>query len=530
LPTTIKKNRSWLTVSLTSLFAVPLLYNSCQKMKAASTGSSATQASVCRVENGKIRLQQTSDLLPSPFATRKVVLDAGISGANLKQKTASGPITQGTPLTVILDNECLRASVNAPSDFLSKILGPAKPHSSFLRQAYPVSFAQDISQAQVEAMANAEPCLIGLSWERKYKTQSVMSFNDTNAFRQTHLNSINAFAADALFYDAQYGIAESSSTPIKIAVLDSGVDYNHPDLSANIWQNAYGPGIDITTLNSGTVSYDPMDASDIGHGTHVSGLVAAVSNNSLGIIGTMPFNAQIMAVKVFSNASGTLSMSTSDLYNGIQFAYLNGASVINLSIESSGTEYDSVTQAGLTEAVNNGVTVAVAMGNGDPTGQLVDAVNNRVVPAVYSAIAGVIGVASFDASSEQLSSFSNYSTTYAEIAAPGASAPGSGIYSTIPLSLSAYGTLMGTSQATPIVSAAAGLTIALIKQAYGIAPSPKEVERLILTSAIKSPALAGYVANGNRLDLLSLVNTIRSEYPRTMGQGSATLPAYSGCN
>jgi thermitase len=274
-----------------------------------------------------------------------------------------------------------------------------------------------------------------------------------------------------------------------------------------------------------------MDVSPIGHGTHVSGIVAAVSNNGIGVVGTMPFGAEIMAIKIFaSNGTGGTTTSTSDFFNGLQFAVLNGADVINLSLEDDSTDYDSVAQQGLQMAIGAGIPVVVAMGNGNPTGQSVDGTTVHVVPAVYSTTPGVIGVASFDADSGVLSAFSNYGTTYAEIAAPGASSAGVGITSTLPLKMSSYGQLSGTSQSTPMVSAAAALTIGWLKTAYnGQKPTPAEVENLIETSADSSALLTNYVQGGRRLNLYNLAEAILSKYPRTQGTGPTTLPHAGAC-
>jgi subtilisin family serine protease len=124
--------------------------------------------------------------------------------------------------------------------------------------------------------------------------------------------------------------------------------------------------------------------------------------------------------------------------------------------------------------------------------------------------------------------FSHFSPTFAEIAAPGAENGSTGIYSTKPRALSSYGRLAGTSQAGPIVSAAAGLAIGLIRESYGVAPTPAEVERLLLASAIKSPQLTTYFKDGNRLDLQALVQKINQEYPLT-ATGASTNVGTLGC-
>lgn len=486
------------------------------------------------VEEGRIRAVSTLDN-NSPFASQKVLLSSQpISGAGKVQVTPD-IIAKGSSLTVIMNNACLLQNPNS-SDFVKAILGASVARPDLPSQAFTYILPEDQSAADIEALADQESCIVGISWNRTYHAQSAgMSFNDPMYGNQTHLTAINSAAADSLFYSQPNGIPVSGGTPVKVAVIDTGIDYTHPDLQSNIYAFSQGWGVDITTYNGSTVTFDPTDVSPIGHGTHVSGLIAAVSNNGMGVAGAMPYNAKIMAIKIFaSDGSGGITTTTTDFYNGIIFAIANGADVINLSVEASGTDYDSVAQSGLQQAVASGISVAVAMGNGSPTGQLVDGSNVHVVPAVYSTINGVIGVASINADSGALSSFSNYGVNYAEIAAPGAASAGLGMTSTVPVKLSSYGQLSGTSQASPLVAAAEALMIGWIKAAYGgTAPSPAAVETLILGAADSSSLLTNYVQNSRRLNMLNIANAILSKYPQTQPTSTTTgttLPPAAGCN
>lgn len=515
---------------------VPFFYNSCQKFQAAANSTnSLLGVGACKymVENGRIKAMSTADT-NSPFANQKVLLSPQPISGTSKAQVQPSVVKQGTSLSVILDNNCLHQNSNR-SDFISAVLGQAQPRPDMPSQAYTYILPQDESSIELESLADQEACVVGISWNRTYHTQSNgVSFNDPMFGNQIHLSAINAPNADALFYSQPNGMPTSGGTPVKVAVIDTGIDYNHPDLQSNIYTFSNGWGIDITTFNGSTASFNPMDVSPIGHGTHVSGLIAAVSNNGVGVVGAMPFDVKIMAVKIFtSDGQGGVTTTTTDFYNGIMFAIANDADVINLSVEASGTQYDSVAQSGLQQAVASGIPVAVAMGNGNPTGQLVDGINVHVVPAVYSTIKGVIGVASINADTGSLSSFSNYGTAYAEIAAPGAASAGMGMTSTVPLSLSSYGQLSGTSQATPLVAAAEALMIGWIKKAYGgTAPSPAAVESLILGSADSSSQLLNYIQNGRRLNLLNEANAILSQYPQTQPNSTGTstaLPPPIGC-
>ncbi|NJM10181.1 MAG: S8 family serine peptidase, partial [Bdellovibrionaceae bacterium] len=82
-----------------------------------------------------------------------------------------------------------------------------------------------------------------------------------------------------------------------------------------MWTHSAGWGVDITTVGgTGAVDYNPFDISGIGHGTHVAGLMAAVSNNSQGIIGTMPYRAKIMAIKMFKVTNGELTTTSQHFF------------------------------------------------------------------------------------------------------------------------------------------------------------------------------------------------------------------------
>ena len=210
---------------------------------------------------------------------------------------------------------------------------------------------------------------------------------------------------------------------ITIAVIDSGVDLDHPDLQASIV-----PGYDF-------VNDDNMPDDDNSHGTHVAGIAAAVGNNGIGIAG-VSWRASIMPLKIL-NAGGV--GNTFDMADAVHYAVDNGAQVINLSVGAQGTKWPcnwpEVDDA-FNYAVNNGVLLVVAAGNG---GQ-----SNINCPGAYDQTMAVGSTTSAD----QRSSFSNYGPRL-DIAAPG-----SFIYSTFP---GGYGYNSGTSMATPHVAGLAAL-------------------------------------------------------------------------
>lgn len=217
---------------------------------------------------------------------------------------------------------------------------------------------------------------------------------------------------------------EQGDRSVVIAIVDSGVDYAHPDLAANYLSGGYD------WVNGDA---DPRD--DNGHGTHCAGIAAATINNSAGIAGIA--QVSILAEKVL-DAGGSGYAST--VASGITHAVDNGADIISLSLGSSSPS--TTLQEACRYAWDNGCLVVAASGNGYGS------------PVLYpAAFETVIAVGSLD-SNNALSSFSNYGSEQELVA------PGSGIYSTWPGGQ--YKSSSGTSMATPFV---AGVS-ALVKSRY----------------------------------------------------------------
>jgi len=221
----------------------------------------------------------------------------------------------------------------------------------------------------------------------------------------------------------------NGSANVIIAIVDTGVDYTHPDIAANYYPAGYNwvsPG-----------SY-PMD--DNGHGTHVAGIAAAVSNNGIGIAGTS--QSRIMAEKVLDGSgSGYYSWVAS----GITDAANKNAKVISMSL--GGRTSSSTLQNAVNYAWNKGALIVAAAGN-DYSGKI-------SYPAAYSNVIAVSALNPDD-------SFAVYSNHGKKIEL---AAPGSSIYSTVPTGTcglcdtSGYRYLSGTSMATPFVSGSAALVL-----------------------------------------------------------------------
>lgn len=210
-----------------------------------------------------------------------------------------------------------------------------------------------------------------------------------------------------------------------VAVVDTGVDYAHPDLAGAMWDAR-------AARFSGAARPSPFHGYDFGdddsdpypvnsdHGTHVAGIVAATGNNGLGSAG-IAFNARIMALKIFPDGGGPASNAA--LIAALNYAVENGADVVNLSIGGSGDE-DPVLTAAMRAAVDAGVVVVAAAGN-----DASDITRSQAWPANYAAhpatAAGVISVMASD-QADQPATFTNFGDAVT------LAAPGVNIMSTVP--------------------------------------------------------------------------------------------------
>jgi subtilisin family serine protease len=259
------------------------------------------------------------------------------------------------------------------------------------------------------------------------------------------------------------GITETAA---KVAVIDSGVALDHPDLEANLLSEE---GMDF-------VDGDSQPADQNGHGTHVAGTIGATGNNQTGVTG-VAWKAPLLPIRVLdAQGNGSLEQAIA----GYTYAAAQGARVVNLSLggsEPSQAEYDAI------RAAKDVLFVAAA---GNDTAD-VDATDSY--PCAYD-LPNVLCVAA-TGGSDELASFSNYGATTVDIAAPGVD-----ILSTY-TNADGYWWLNGTSMAAPHVAGAAALLIG--RHPAGLAPW--QVREMLLSTAHKVDGLTGKVATGGRLDV-----------------------------
>ncbi|MFZ5986607.1 MAG: FlgD immunoglobulin-like domain containing protein [Bacillota bacterium] len=270
---------------------------------------------------------------------------------------------------------------------------------------------------------------------------------------------------------------------ITVAIVDTGVDASHPDLSGSL---VYG----YNAINNTSYTDD-----DNGHGTHVAGIASGIINNSRGIAGVAG-KSRIMPIKVLS-ASG--SGYTSDIGEGIMWAADRGAKVINLSL--GGPSSDKFMQDAVNYAYNKGALIIAAAGN-----------SNTSVPSYPAALNNVVAVSATDQSNNR-TSFSNYGS-HIDLAAPGVS-----IYSTTYDGL--YGYKSGTSMAAPFVAGAAALIWSLDTN-----KSPYEIESILKSTAYDIGILGWDEAFGYGLiDVYSAAKVIKPAPDQTPSPGTTPSPS-----
>jgi subtilisin family serine protease len=279
----------------------------------------------------------------------------------------------------------------------------------------------------------------------------------------------------------------TGSPQVMVAVVDTGIDASHPDLSPNLWTNPgeSGAGRDTNGLDDdGDGLVDDVHGWDFvdgdaqpddgnGHGTHVSGTIAARGDDGVGVAG-VTWSTAIMPLRVLGNdGSGYVS----DVVTAYAYAASSGARVVNASL--GGGSYSRAEHDAIAAAPNTLFVVAAGNDGADD-----DAAPEY--PCDYD-LANVVCVAASDRD-DTLASFSNYGTTNVDLAAPGVD-----IVSTWPGGR--YVLLDGTSMATPHVTGAAALLLA-----HDGGLTVAGLRAALLSSAHPVPALAGRVATGGRLD------------------------------
>ena len=282
------------------------------------------------------------------------------------------------------------------------------------------------------------------------------------------INGVVGVAGADIKAEPAWSVTTGSPT-IVVGVVDTGIDYTHPDLATNVWNNPGGIGgcpAGTHGYNAITRTCDPRD--DHYHGTHVSGTIGAIGNNALGVVG-VNWTVSVMGLK-FLNSAG--SGTTADAIVAIDFAVnakIAGINVRVLSNSWGGGPYEPALFDEINRANTNDILFVAAAGNA--------ASNNDVTPSYPASYNTPNMVAAAD-NRDGLASFSNYGPTSVHLGAPGVD-----VLSTTPGS--AYSYLSGTSMATPHVSGAAALVLS--RQSLNTA----QLKSALLNNVDRIPSLAG---------------------------------------
>ena len=340
-----------------------------------------------------------------------------------------------------------------------------------------------------------------------YKTFYAIPPNDTSYTNPLQWNLFKINAQVAWNY-----VGNPTPSQTKIAIIDDGLDINHIDLKANLWVNELErnglPGVDDdgNFVVDDSLGYDfgdfDTDASPNDpswhHGTHVSGIAGAVTNNITGVA-SIGYNARLMAVKGSSS-----NLFVSNGFEAVAYAADNGADVINLSW---GAPTKSVVEENtILYAYLLGTVVVSASGNGN------DAVVNY--PAAYPHVISVANTANNDVKA--------ISTTYGQWI--DVSAPGVNIFSTIPSN--SFATLSGTSMSSPLVAGLAGLM-----KTYNPLLTVDQIEACIINNVdnidFMNPNYIGKLGSGriNAFKAMQCVNATKNGLDASL-VGSPNINAY----
>ena len=291
-----------------------------------------------------------------------------------------------------------------------------------------------------------------------------------------------------------------------VAVIDSGVDYNHPDLKDEMWKNPKEiPRNGIDDDNNGIVDDvygadvqtksrykkgNPLD--DNGHGTHCAGIIAASANNGRGIAGVAGQSkgkVKIMAVKIFEKGYGRISSALA----GLEYAIANGAKISSNSyVLSNGERDNSILERILRKNPQHLFVSATGNDSGKRSLRNLFPAGNRAPNHIC--------VAALDKKGNR-AWYSNYGLPYAHVFAPG-----SEILSTFPRNK--YVTRSGTSMACPQVSGLAALVMSMRERVTAC-----EVKKLIEQNVVKKSKFKRYVTTGGQIDVGKTIGAVSDKYP-----------------
>ena len=299
---------------------------------------------------------------------------------------------------------------------------------------------------------------------------------------------------------SQWANGSTGSSDVYIGIIDEGYMYTHDDLAANAGKNpgeVAGNGVDDDKngLVDDVYGYDfagndaqVFDGAGDDHGTHVAGTIGAIGGNGKGVAGVV-WNVKMMSAKFLGSRGGTTANAIKAVDYFTDLKTRHGLNIVATNNSWGGGGFSQALFDAISRANNAGILFIAAAGNETNNNDA-----NASYPSNYN-LPNVIAVASIT-NTGGLSSFSNYGATQVDLGAPG-----SGIWSTVPVSskgkvVAGYASYNGTSMATPHVSGAAALYASKNPGA-----TAAQIKNAILSSVTPTASLAGKTTTGGRLNV-----------------------------
>jgi len=274
-----------------------------------------------------------------------------------------------------------------------------------------------------------------------------------------------------------------NSKPIIVAIIDTGMDPNHPQLSPFVWR----PLDDLSFFGWDFSRHTGQPYDDNGHGTHIAGII----QQQISDLASAAQRIVLLPIKYYAKSnSGRENLNNT--VQAIYYAIQHGARIINYS--AGGSEYSAEEFAAIKSAESQGVLFVSAVGN---DGKDLDQRENNFYPSKYSA-SNILTVAAIDETNHLMRS-SNYGKHHADIAAPGHD-----IFSSLPGGR--YGKMSGTSQATAFVT---GVAARLLAENPSLTYA--DLKRIVKKSAIPIPELTETIACGGRAHLANALALLEIE-------------------
>ena len=404
------------------------------------------------------------------------------------------------------------ASMKAEGEGLLEVIQlpegePVEVGLALYNQLHLVRFAERDQILQPQVISNDPGYANGSLWGM-YSADSPLSIGlpaTTNVFG----------SQSEMAWDAGY----IGSKSVYVGVLDEGFDYTHPDLSANAWVNPYevvdgldndGNGYidDIRGWDFNGNDNTTYDGLEDEHGTHVAGTIGAVGGNGLGVAG-VNWSVSMISVKFLGTNGGTLTGAIMAMDYLTDLKRRHGLNIVASNNSWGGlTSYSKALQDATVRAAKQDILFIAAAGNTGGNNDISPSYPSNTDTSTQAGYDSVVAVTALASTGEQ--SFS-YGSSTVDLAAPGV-----GIFSTMPGG--GYGTMSGTSMATPHVTGAVALYAAKYPNV-----SARQIREALLASTTPTASLAGRTATGGRLDVNALLNVVApSEFSISSSQAYLT--------